>query len=82
MRTSADLLNTTSRWGLVAPRPFFAESGEQDNIFPIESSVDSFKQVRRIYEIFGAADRAEHEVFPADHSFWGRRGIPFVARHL
>ena len=68
--------------GLVAPRPLFAESGERDNIFPIESSVESVKQVRRIYEVFGAADRIEHEVFPADHSFWGRRGIPFVARHL
>ncbi len=68
--------------GLVAPRPLFAESGEQDNIFPIVASKESFKQVRQIYEVFGAADRIEHEVFPADHSFWGKRGIPFVVKHL
>jgi dienelactone hydrolase len=68
--------------GLIAPRPLFVESGEKDNIFPIASSVESFKQVREIYRVFQAADRVEQEVFPGEHSFWGKRGIPFLARHL
>jgi dienelactone hydrolase len=68
--------------GLIAPRPFFAESGEKDNIFPIKASVQSFTQVQEIYRVFGAADRAEQEVFPGEHSFWGKRGIPFVVRQL
>jgi dienelactone hydrolase len=68
--------------GLIAPRPLFVESGERDNIFPIQASVDSFNEVRKIYEVFGAADRVEQEVFPGEHSFWGKRGIPFLARHL
>ena len=32
--------------------------------------------------LFEAADRTEQEVFPGEHSFWGRRGLPFIARHL
>ncbi len=68
--------------GLVAPRPLFAESGEKDNIFPIDAAKESFGHVRRIYEAFGAADRIEHDVFPGEHAFWGRRGIPFLAKHL
>jgi dienelactone hydrolase len=68
--------------GLIAPRPLFVESGEQDNIFPIAASLESVRQVREIYGVFGAADRIDHEVFPGEHSFWGRRGIPFLARHL
>src|SRR5262245_19988514 len=68
--------------GLIAPRPLFVESGEKDNIFPIQASVESFNHVREIYSVFGAADRAEQEVFPDEHSFWGKRGVPFVARHL
>jgi dienelactone hydrolase len=68
--------------GLVAPRPLFVESGEQDNIFPIAASLESFKQVHEIYGVFQAVDRVAHEVFPADHSFWGKRGIPFMAEHL
>jgi dienelactone hydrolase len=68
--------------GLIAPRPLFVESGEKDNIFPIAASVESFKRVRDIYTVFGAADRVEQEVFPGEHSFWGKRGVPFLARHL
>jgi hypothetical protein len=68
--------------GLIAPRPLFVESGERDDIFPIRASVESFNEVRTIYEVFGARDRAEQEVFPGEHSFWGRRGVPFLARHL
>jgi dienelactone hydrolase len=68
--------------GLIAPRPLFVESGEKDDIFPIAASVESVRQVREIYAVFGAADRIDHEVFPGEHSFWGRRGIPFLARHL
>ena len=68
--------------GLIAPRPLFVESGEKDDIFPIQASIESFGKLREIYEVFGVADRVEHEVFPGEHSFWGKRGIPFLARHL
>jgi dienelactone hydrolase len=68
--------------GLIAPRPLFVESGEKDNIFPIQASIESFNLVRQIYSVFGAAERVEQEIFPAEHSFWGKRGIPFTARHL
>src|SRR5580765_7678093 len=68
--------------GLIAPRPLFVESGERDDIFPIAASVESFKRVQDVYRVFDVLDRIEQEVFPGEHSFWGRRGIPFVARHL
>jgi hypothetical protein len=68
--------------GLIAPRPLFVESGERDNIFPVKASVESFGKAREIYSVFGAADRIEQEVFPDEHAFWGKRGIPFVVRHL
>src|SRR5262245_29859206 len=68
--------------GLIAPRPLFVESGEHDTIFPVQASIESFTRAREIYRVFGAEDLIEQEVFPADHSFWGKRGVPFVARHL
>jgi hypothetical protein len=68
--------------GLIAPRPLFVESGEKDNIFPIKASIESFRKVKEIYAVFGAADRAEQEVFNDAHSFWGKKGIPFLVRHL
>lgn len=68
--------------GLIAPRPLFVESGTRDNIFPIEASRESFRRVHRIYEILGVPELAEQEVFDGEHSFWGKGGLPFLAKHL
>jgi predicted peptidase len=68
--------------GLIAPRPLFVESGDKDNIFPVHASRLSFERVKRVYEIFGKAGLAEQEIFPGEHSFWGKRGLPFIAKHL
>jgi hypothetical protein len=68
--------------GLIAPRPVFFESGERDAIFPIAASRASFKRVQKIYEVFGAAGLTGHEVFDAPHSFSGKQGLPFLAKHL
>src|SRR6185436_8596695 len=45
--------------GLIAPRPLFVESGEKDDIFPIQASLESFGHVQEIYSVFQAADRIE-----------------------
>lgn len=64
--------------GLIAPRALWAESGEKDNIFPVEASRRAFAEVKAIYEVFGAADKCGHEVFPENHRFSGVRGWPFI----
>ncbi len=68
--------------GLIAPRPLFVESGEKDDIFPLQASLASFARVKKVYEVFGAADLAQQETFDGPHSFWGVKGLPFLARHL
>ncbi len=67
---------------LIAPRALFAESGEKDNIFPVAAARESFAKVKKVYEMFGAADRIGHEVHPEAHLFWGRQGLPFAAKQL
>jgi dienelactone hydrolase len=68
--------------GLIAPRSLFAESGERDEIFPIAASRESFARVQRVYRVFDAAAAVEQETFDGPHSFWGKRGLPFLATHL
>jgi hypothetical protein len=68
--------------GLIAPRPLFVESGERDNIFPIAASRASFARVKKVYDVFGAGALTEQETFDGPHSFWGKRGLPFLAKHL
>jgi hypothetical protein len=68
--------------GLIAPRPLFVESGERDNIFPIAASRASFQRVKTMYAVFGAPGNTAQEVFDGPHSFSGKMGLPFLAKHL
>ncbi len=68
--------------GLIAPRPLFAEFGTKDPIFPIAGSRESFERVRKVYEVFGAADRVQHEEFEGVHEFHGVKGLPFLKQAL
>jgi dienelactone hydrolase len=68
--------------GLIAPRPFFAESGLRDNIFPIQAFRESFAKVKRVYASLGAEGNIGQEEFDDEHAWHGVKGIPFLARHL
>jgi hypothetical protein len=68
--------------GLIAPRPLFVESGERDDIFPIAASRASFERVKKVYQAFDSGELTEQETFDGPHSFWGKRGLPFLAKHL
>jgi hypothetical protein len=68
--------------GLIAPRPLFVESGDKDDIFPVEASRDSFERVKKVYAVFDRSEFAEHQVFTGEHSFHGVAGLPFLAKHL
>jgi dienelactone hydrolase len=68
--------------GLVAPRPLFAESGLRDTIFPTAATRESVERARKVYDVFGSAENIELEVFDGPHGFWGKRGLPFLAKHL
>lgn len=53
----------THRWdyaqvaALVAPRALLIENSDKDTIFPLEGVVRLHAKVRRIYQLYGAADR-------------------------
>jgi fermentation-respiration switch protein FrsA (DUF1100 family) len=68
--------------GLIAPRPFFAESGIDDPIFPLAGSREAFEALRRVYETFGHAELCAREEFAGGHQFHGVQGLEFLRRHL
>jgi hypothetical protein len=43
---------------------------------------ESFENVKKVYQVFGSADRLDQEIFEGEHAWHGVRGIPFLARHL
>lgn len=67
--------------GLVAPRALFSEAGDEDPIFPVAASRESYRRVRRVYAALGAEDQVRQEVFEGGHLFHGD-GWPFVVGAL
>jgi len=68
--------------GLVAPRHFLIESGTKDSIFPIKATRLAYRKAKAIFEVFGAPDHIALEVFPGEHSFWGKRAFRTLKRWL
>jgi dienelactone hydrolase len=68
--------------GLIAPRYLFSEGGDHDPIFPVVATRESFARVKKVYEVFGAPDRAQQEIFSGEHEFHGARGLPFIVEAL
>ena len=68
--------------GLIAPRYLFVESGTQDSIFPVKATRRAYRRAKQIFGLFGAADRMALEVFPGEHSFWGKRAFKALKRWL
>lgn len=68
--------------GLIAPRAFYAESGDKDDIFPVAAARESFSRVKKVYDALGASDQIGYEVFSGEHSFHGVQGLKFAAAKL
>jgi dienelactone hydrolase len=68
--------------GLIAPRPLFSEGGDRDPIFPMAATRESYARVKKVYEVFGAPDNVQQEIFSGVHEFHGAKGLPFLANAL
>jgi dienelactone hydrolase len=68
---------------LVAPRPMLAESGTEDDVFPIAAATKTAAEVRQVYEVLGAdPDAFVHDVFEGGHQWHGEQVYPFLERWL
>ncbi len=68
--------------GLIAPRPLFSEGGDRDHIFPVSATRESYARVKKVYEVFGAGQSVQQEIFEGEHVFHGALGLPFLAKAL
>ncbi len=67
---------------LIAPRPLFSEGGDRDPIFPVAATRESYRRVKKVYEVFGAPDNIQQEIFSGVHEFHGVQGLPFLKEKL
>jgi dienelactone hydrolase len=68
--------------GLIAPRPLFSEGGDRDPIFPVAATRESYQRVKKVYQVFGAPENVQQQVFSGVHEFHGEQGLPFLVKAL
>jgi dienelactone hydrolase len=57
---------------LIAPRPFLIEAGTRDPIFPIHAALEAYEKIRNVYDLLGASEQLELDVFEGDHEISGQ----------
>jgi hypothetical protein len=70
---------------LLAPRPFFIETGDADGLNGLRGVINTEEQVaitRQAYSLLGADDQLCHQIFPGEHRWWGKRSVPWMAAQL
>ncbi len=68
--------------GLIAPRPLLVESAVNDTCFKFEFTRKANEHLKRIYEMAGAEDKLEFDIFLGEHSFAGNKAFPFFDKYL
>jgi len=56
--------------GLFAPRPLLIDIGVHDTCFRIDTAMQAYRHVERIYAAAGAADQLQLDLHPGEHG-WG-----------
>ncbi|NOU88607.1 dienelactone hydrolase [Paenibacillus sp. LMG 31460] len=67
---------------LLAPRPLFIESGQQDPIFPIETVEVAIQYLRQVYAEAGAAEKLGVHLFEGVHEVNGSQAYPWLIEAL
>jgi len=67
---------------LAAPRALFAENGTRDGIFPVDAAKYAYKNARKAWEVLGAPEKVEQEIFEGEHQFWGKGAFEFLRKWL
>ena len=76
------LVDVPELQGLIAPGPLLVDIGAQDPCFKVDSAMECFRQVQRIYEVAGAADSLELDLHKGGHAWSGCHAAVFFRKHL
>ncbi|MHB9132872.1 MAG: alpha/beta hydrolase family protein [Armatimonadota bacterium] len=68
--------------GLIAPRPLLLDIGRYDTCFLVDTAIQSYQQVEKIYQTAGAADRLQLDFFPGEHAWGANKSVDFFKKHL
>jgi hypothetical protein len=76
------LANLHDIQGLLAPKPLLIDIGVYDTCFHVDTALECYRNVERIYKAAGASDRLELDYFPGEHQWGGNKSREFFGKYL
>ena len=76
------LVDLADAQGLIAPRPLLVDIGAHDTCFKVDTALQCYRQVEKIYRAAGVADHLELDLHPGEHGWGGNKSEGFFKRHL
>jgi dienelactone hydrolase len=77
-----DAIDHVDLGALVAPRSLLVETGTEDPIFPVGPAIREVTRLAPVFDVLGASDALEHDVFEGGHRWNGELAYPFLTRWL
>lgn len=68
--------------GLLAPRPLLVDIGANDMCFKIDTSMECFQQLEKIYASADASERLELDLHSNEHAWGGNKSTNFFTKYL
>lgn len=68
--------------GLIAPRPLLIDIGAYDTCFKVDTAMDCYRKVERIYAAAGEPGKLELDLAPREHGWCGNKSVEFFRRYL
>jgi hypothetical protein len=68
--------------GLLAPMPLLIDIGAYDTCFMVDTAMECYRRLEKIYRAAGASDRLELDFFPGEHGWGGNKSEAFFRKHL
>jgi hypothetical protein len=76
------LVDLPDAQGLIAPRPLLVDIAAYDTCFIVDTAMQCYEQVKKIYRAAGAADRLELDFYQSEHAWGGNKSEAFFKKHL
>lgn len=77
-----ELVDVPDLQGLLAPRPLLIDIGARDECFRLESAMECFRGVEKIYNAANAAEHLRLDLHPGGHHWGGNKAVEFFQRYL
>ena len=77
-----ELCDVPDLHGLIAPRPLLVEMGTKDTCFELDSAMNCYGEVEKIYTAAEARERLELDLFEGVHQFGGNKAFGFFDKYL